>query len=56
MGWPEMAGKHKNSTTQVCGCRPFTGPIRARPAAAGWKLLPAKPSGRPPPPYPVRVQ
>ena len=56
MDWPEMARKHKNPMTQVCGCRRLAGPIRARPAVAGRKILPVWSSGRPPPPCLARVQ
>ena len=50
MGWPEMAGKHKTPATQFAAVAAFAGPIQARPAAAGMKILPARSSGRPPPP------
>ena len=56
MGRPEMAGKHKNLATQVCGPRRFVGPIWEHPVAAGREILPAWSSGRPPPPWPAHVQ
>ena len=54
MGWPEMAGKRKNPVTQVVAPA-FVGPILARSAAVGRKILPAWSSGRPPPPCLARV-
>ena len=53
MDRPEMAGKHKNPTTQVGGLRRL---IQVRPAAAGREILLAWTSGRPPPPWSARVQ
>ena len=52
MGRPEMAGKHKNPATQVCGCRRLRQPD---PATAGREILPAASSGGPPPPWPARA-
>ena len=51
MGQSEMAGKHKNPTTQVCGRRRLR-----RPDAAGRKILPAWSSGRGAPPWLACVQ
>ena len=55
MGWPEMAGKHKNQAT-LAATAAFAGPTRARSAAAGRKILPAWSSSRPTPPSLARVQ
>ena len=52
MGRPEMAEKHKNPATQVCGRHP---PSSAR-SGHGREILPAAASRRPPPPWPTRVQ
>ena len=35
MGWPEMAGKHKNPATQVCGCRRLRRPDPGA-SGGGW--------------------
>ena len=56
MGLSEMAGKHKNPATHVSAAAAFAGPIRACPAAAGRKILPAWSSGHPPSPSLERVQ
>ena len=52
MDWPEIAGKHKNPATQVCGCRRLRWPD----PATGRKILMAWSSGCPNPPSPARVQ
>ena len=36
MGWPEMAGKHKNSATQVCDCRRLR---RPDPGSSGFRVF-----------------
>ena len=36
MGWPEMAEKHKNPATQVCGCRRFRWPDPGA-SDGGWQ-------------------
>ena len=56
MGRPEMAEKHKNPTTQVCGRRRLRLPDPGA-FGGGWPgNLPTWSSGRPPPPWPARVQ
>ena len=35
MGWPEMAGEHKNPATQVCGCRRLRRPDPGA-SGGGW--------------------
>ena len=46
MGRPELDENHKNPTTKVCGRRRLRRPDLT---AAGWKILLAWSSGRPPP-------
>ena len=55
MGWPEWPEKTKIRRPKFAVTAAFAGPIRARPTAAGRKILPAWSSGRPPPPSPARV-
>ena len=56
MSWPEMAEKHKIPVTKLAAAAAFAGLIRAHPAAAGRKILPAWSSSRRPPPYLARLQ
>ena len=50
--WPE---KTKIRRPKFAAAVAFTGPIRARPAVAGRKILPEATSQRPPPPWPACV-
>ena len=56
MGLPEWLENTKIQRPKFAAAAAFAGPIRARPAAASQKILPAWSSGHPPPPSPVRVQ
>ena len=51
--WPENT---KIRRPKFAATAAFADPIRARPAAAGRKILPAWSSGRRPPPSPAGVQ
>ena len=51
--WPENTKIRQPKFTAAAAA--FAGPIRAGPAAAGRKILPAWSSGRPPPPSPARI-
>ena len=51
--WPKNTKIHR---PKLVAAAAFAGPIRARPAAAGQKILPSWSSGRPPPPCLARVQ
>ena len=51
--WPKNT---KIRRPKLAAAAAFASPIRARPAAAGWEILPAWSFGRPPPPWPARVQ
>ena len=51
--WPE---NEENRRPTVAASTAFVGPIRARPAAVGREILPARLPHRAPPPWIARVQ
>ena len=55
MGWPGMATKQQNPTTQGGRRRRLACLIRARPAAVDREIFPARSPRRAPPPWPARV-
>ena len=56
MGWPGMAEKFQNQTTQGGGYRRVRRPIRGHPAAAGREISRRWSSGGGAPPWLVHVQ
>ena len=51
--WPENT---KIRRPKVAAVAAFADPIRARPVAAGWEILPERSPCRAPHPWPARVQ
>ena len=52
----EWSENEENRRPTVAATAAFAGPIRARPAAVGHEIWPARSPRRAPPPWPARVQ